>query len=143
MARKVKSFRVGKVSVYLRGKVWYLCFYENGQRRRPRVGSDKETARRLAAQTNAQLEVGAPAPLSFEPLSNAELREQWLHYHEHVLRSSVATVQRYRTATAHFLNFAQETGATRQGASFRPAHAEAFAADLRRIPRRCGSVPPG
>jgi len=133
MARNAKPFRVGKVSVYLRSKVWYLCYYENGQRRRPRAGSDRDTARQLAAQTNAQLETGAPAPLSFEPLSNADLRARWLHYHEHVLRSSVATIQRYRTATAHLLNFVHEAGATSQAASFRPAQAEAFAAYLRRI----------
>ena len=42
MAREVKSFRVGKVAVYLRGKVWYLCYYENGRRRRPRAGPDRE-----------------------------------------------------------------------------------------------------
>ncbi len=41
MARKIRSFRVGKVAVYLRGKIWYLCYHENGQRRRPRVGGDK------------------------------------------------------------------------------------------------------
>ena len=38
------SFRVGKVQAYLRGKVWYLCYHDNGQRRRPRVGPDREAA---------------------------------------------------------------------------------------------------
>ncbi len=42
MARKARSFRVGKVAVYLRRKVWYLCYYEHGRRCRPRVGPDKE-----------------------------------------------------------------------------------------------------
>src|SRR5512140_614063 len=89
MARHPTSFRVGKVSAYLRGNIWYLAYYENGQRRRPRVGPDKGTARQFGAQTNAQLAVGAPAPLSFEPLNLEQVRERWLHYHEHVLRSTI------------------------------------------------------
>ena len=133
MARKIPSFRVGKVAVYLRGKVWYLCYHESGQRRRPRVGHDRELARQLAAQTNAQLEVHTPTALSFEPISIAELRERWLHYHEHVLRSSVATVQRYRTASAHLLNFTSQAQPISQAAHFRAAHAEVFGAHLRRI----------
>ena len=60
MSRKPRSFRVGKVLAYLRGQVWYLCYHENGQRHRPRVGPDREAARQLAAQVNAQFEVGAP-----------------------------------------------------------------------------------
>ena len=72
MARKASSFRVGRVQVYQRGRVWYLCYHENGQRRRLRVGHDREAARQLAAQTNAQLEVGAPAVLSFEPIAISE-----------------------------------------------------------------------
>src|SRR5215475_14502939 len=73
MARKQSSFRVGRVQGYLRGRVWYLCYHEHGQRRRPRVGTDREAARQLAAQINAQLEVGAPAALSFEPIAIPEL----------------------------------------------------------------------
>ena len=133
MARKIQLFRVGKVAVYLRGKVWYLCYYEHGRRRRPRVGPDKELARQLAAQTNAQLEVRAPTALSFEPIGIAELRERWLDYHEHVLRSSVATVQRYRTASAHLLSFTSQIQPVSQAAHLQVAHAEAFSAYLRRI----------
>jgi hypothetical protein len=49
---KDPSFRVGKVFGYRRGQVWYLCYHENGRRRRPRVGPDKNSARLLAAQIN-------------------------------------------------------------------------------------------
>jgi hypothetical protein len=28
------SFRIGKVTGYLRGRVWYLSHFENGRRRR-------------------------------------------------------------------------------------------------------------
>ena len=133
MARKIRSFRVGKVSAFLRGRVWYLAYFENGRRCRPRVGPDREAARQLAAHTNAQLEVGAPTPLSFEPLSVEKVRERWLQYHEHVVRSSVATVNRYRTGTLHLLNFVRDVRPAVLAAHFQPAHAEEFAAYLRRI----------
>ncbi len=71
MAKKSISFRVGKVQAYCRGRVWYLCYHDNGQRHRPRVGPDREAARQLAAQVNAQLEVGAPAALTGCPESAA------------------------------------------------------------------------
>jgi hypothetical protein len=41
LCKKSVSFRVGKVKPYLHGKVWYLCYHENGQRRQPRVGPDR------------------------------------------------------------------------------------------------------
>jgi hypothetical protein len=87
VSQSSSSFRIGKVQAYLRNKVWYLCYHENGRRRRPRVGPDRKAALHLAAQVNAQPEVGAPAALSFEQVSIPDLRCRWLDHHEHVLRS--------------------------------------------------------
>lgn len=86
-----RSFRVGRVKGFLRGSAWYLCYHENGQRRRPRIGPQQDAARLLAAQTNAQLESGAATAMSFEPISIPDLRQRWPDHHEHVLRSSVHT----------------------------------------------------
>lgn len=130
---KSRSFRVGKVQAYLRGKVWYLCYHDSGKRRRPRVGADKEGARQLAAQINAQLATGAPALLSFEPISIPDLREQWLRHHELVLRSSVRTVARYRTATEHLLRYLEVNPLGRYASHFRINNAEAFVRHLRSI----------
>jgi hypothetical protein len=99
MSRKSSSFRVGLVHAYLRGRIRYLCYHEDGKRNLPRVEPGREAARQLDAQTNAQLELGVPAVLSFEPIAIRELRDRWLRHHEQVLRSSVATIGRYRTAT--------------------------------------------
>ncbi len=90
-------------------------------------------AEQLAAQTNAQLAIAAPTPLSFEPLGIAQLRERWLHYHEHVRRSSVATVQRYRTASAHLIDFVRKQPRLRLASHFNAVQAEAFAAYLRQL----------
>ena len=35
MARTATSFRVGRVQGYQRGKVWHLCYFEQGQRKHP------------------------------------------------------------------------------------------------------------
>lgn len=126
------SFRIGKVLGYLRGKVWYLCYHENGKRRRPRAGKDLQVAKQLAAQINAQLESDNPTLLSFEPISISQLRDRWLEHHEHVLRSSVHTISRYRTATDHLLNFL-EHHPVKLASLFSSRAAEAFVRHLRTI----------
>ena len=102
---KTSSFRIGRVNAYRRGPIWYLCYHERGRRRRPRIGPDRSAARQLASQVNAQLEIGTNARLSFQPISIEALRERWLQHHDCVLRSSVHTVNRYRTATDHLMRF--------------------------------------
>ena len=64
---KCRSFRVGRVTVYLRERVWYLRYLEHGKRHQVRGSPDRDACRQLAAQVNAQLEIGAPALTSFEP----------------------------------------------------------------------------
>ncbi|CAN5496292.1 hypothetical protein BH11PLA2_BH11PLA2_03060 [soil metagenome] len=127
-----KSFRVGKVQGYLRGKVWYLCYHDQGQRRRPRVGTDREQARQLAAQINGQVEIGAPAALSFEQISIPQLRDRWLEHHEQVLRSAVQTINRYRTATEHLLRFLGQRP-VKHTSLFTASHVEAFVGYLRTV----------
>lgn len=127
------SFRIGKVQAYRRGQIWYLCYHQNGMRQRPRVGPDRDQARQLASQTNAQLENNAPTQLSFTAISIPELQRAWLEHHEHVLRSSVATVNRYRSATDHLLNFVRHLRPIRQAAQFSAQDAESFVRYLRTI----------
>ncbi len=129
---KAHSFRVGKVTGYLRGRVWYLCYFENGRRRRPRAGTDRDAARQLAAQVNAQLETGAPSALSFEPVDVSTLRTHWLEHHDQVRRSSVQTIARYRTATDHLLRFLNDRPVKHAGL-FTSAHAVEFVRHLRSV----------
>ena len=60
-----------------------------------------------AAQINAQLVSSAPTQFSFTPIAIPNLQQRFLDHHEHVLRASLATVSRYRTATQHLVNFSQ------------------------------------
>ncbi|MCH8150344.1 MAG: tyrosine-type recombinase/integrase, partial [Planctomycetes bacterium] len=132
-AKKSKSFRVGKVRAYLRGRIWYLCYHEYGRRHQPRVGPDRDTARQMAAEINAQLEVGAPSALGFEPISIPDLRGRWLEHHEHVRRSSLNTIRRYRSATDHLIRFVPDVRPLRRVSDFQPVHADEFVRYLRSL----------
>jgi integrase len=132
MARK-DLFRVGDVCCYLRGRVWYMRYHENGRRRQVRAGKDRDAVRRLASEINTQLEFGNAATTSFEPISITDLRDRWLEHHEHVLRSSVATIKRYRTATRHLIGFIENGAAPKRASNFSSVHAEQFVHYLRKL----------
>jgi hypothetical protein len=102
---------VGRVSVYLHHAAWWLYYRDDGAPVRRRVSLFREEAERLAAEINAQLTVSAPTMFDFTPVSVTELQQKFLTHHEQILRSSIATIQRYRTATQHLLDFAGGTPA--------------------------------
>src|SRR5580698_2026424 len=131
MNSKTAPFRVGRVRVFRRGRIWYLAYFEQGQRRQPRVGPDRSAAKQMASEINGQLEVGAPSALGFEPISIPDLRDRWLDNHEHVRRSSVQTIRRYRSATEHLLAFVRDVRPLSRASDFRSQHAEEFVRYLR------------
>ena len=96
MSRSKQSWRrrVGRVSVYQRGTQYWI-YYRNGVQVRKPVGANRNDAIALAAKINAQLAEGAPTVLAFQPIDVRDLIETWLDHHEHVRRSSLATVRRY------------------------------------------------
>ncbi len=124
--RAPRRRRIGHVSYYVHHGAWHIYYREGSRQVRRRVGDSEELAAQVAAQVNAQLSTAAPTLFSFTPVTVAELRRRFLDHHEHILRSSLATVRRYRAATQHLENFA----------SGQPAHeldAEAFVRHLRTI----------
>jgi integrase len=131
---KAKGFRVGRVTVYRRGSIWYLRYYENGKRRQIRGNPDKDVARQMAAQISTGLETSVPSVVAApSTLTLPQLRQAWLDHHEHVLHSSLATIDRYRTASDHLLNFAKSTQVVPQSSQFNEAHADAFVKYLRKL----------
>jgi len=84
---------------------WWIYYLDGERQIRRRTGPDEKTAEAIAAQVNAQLATSAPTMFSFQPLPVPELCQQFLDQHEHVLRSSVATIRRYRTALNHLEGF--------------------------------------
>jgi len=116
--------------VYLHHGAWWIYYRENGRPIRGKVAQKQNDAERIAAQINAQVTSGSPTLLSFEPISVPELRQQFLDYHEHVLKSSMGTVDRYRTATQHLENFVSQLPRQPRLHEVRPA---AFTVYLRKL----------
>jgi integrase len=102
--------RIGRVSYYFRHGVWHVYYRDGGRQVRRRVGQSEEEAAQIAAQINAQFACFLPTPFSFAPITVPDLRRRFLEHHEYALRSSLATVRRYRAATQHLENFAASRG---------------------------------
>lgn len=113
--------RIGKVTVYPHHGSWWLYYRDGAKPVRRKVASTKPDALQVAAQVNAQIAQGAPTLLAFTPIGVAELRQQFLDHHEHVLGSTLATVRRYRAATQHLADFVASKA--------RPAQAHEICAD--------------
>jgi hypothetical protein len=88
-------FRVGKVSVYEHHGAWWVYYRDDAGPHRKKVAETREQAEQVAARVNSQLASNEPTLLTFTPIGVAELRTQFLDYHEHVLHSSVGTLIRF------------------------------------------------
>ena len=86
--------RVGRVTVYQRSKRFWIYYRQGGQPVRMPVGPQQDEALRVAAKVNAELAEGAQPSLQFHPVCMDALIDQWLDQHEHIRRSSLATVRR-------------------------------------------------
>lgn len=122
--------RIGRVSVYRRGQHYWVYYRQGRQIRRP-VGTCRSEALALASKVNAQLAEGAPTALAFRPVDLRELINRWLDHHEQVRRSSLVTVQRYRTAVGHLRNFVASARGNIRVDRFTSNMAEEFVRHLR------------
>lgn len=105
--RAPRRKRVGRVSYYSHHGSWYIYYRDGSGPKRVRIGQNEAEAARMAAERNAELAGGRlPAPRAFEPITVDELRRRFLDHHEHVVCSSLATVDRYRAATAYLETYA-------------------------------------
>jgi len=75
---------------------------------------------------------GVPTLLAFTPISLSELRDLFLAHHEHVLKSSVATVRRYRAATKHIQDFIERQRKPLRAHEVRPDSLRLMALSMRR-----------
>ncbi|MDX1966359.1 MAG: tyrosine-type recombinase/integrase, partial [Planctomycetaceae bacterium] len=105
-ARRCTRIRIGRVSLYEHHGAWWVYYRQHDKPIRRRVSEDQASAERIAAELNSQLTSASPLLLDFVPISVADLQRKFLEHHEQVLRSSVATINRYRTATQHFVDYA-------------------------------------
>ena len=125
---KARRKRVGRVTVYPHHGGWWIYYREDGKPVRRRAGDELVEAERVASEVNAQLTRAAPTLFSFKPITVGQLVADFLADHEQVRRSSIATINRYRTALEHLVAFMATDS------SERPAHqldATRFVAFLR------------
>ena len=113
-------FRVGRVTVYEHHGSWWVYYRDGGKNCRRLVAGDRASAETVAAQVNSQLARQEPTLLAFTPIAVADLRQEFLDYHEKVLHSSIGTVRRYRAATQHLETFAQGAGGVRHAHEVSP-----------------------
>lgn len=151
--RHSSRLRVGRVSLYLHHGALWLYYRDGGKPVRRKVNGSLADGEQIAAQVNAQLAAlnapvqavantpapavvhaaplgGVPQQVPFNPISVSGLRDRFLDYHENVLRSSIGTVNRYRTATAHLIEFLGRQPTRPQAHEINPSD---FAAYVRRI----------
>jgi hypothetical protein len=73
---KSRRRRVGRVTVYQRGRHFWVYYRQGGEAIRRVVGTDRGEAMSLAAPTNAELAGGAPTTLAFRSVDVASLTAQ-------------------------------------------------------------------
>ena len=107
---EVRTERVGKVSIYKRGRTYYLYYREQSETVRRRVEGNLASARIAAGNVNAALGEGRPSPFHFERISPEHLVDEFVDYCKDVKDLAFRTVERYRAALGHFKVFAAARG---------------------------------
>jgi integrase len=104
--RDLKVERIGRVTIYKRGKSYSVYYREKGRSVRRRVEGNLNSARQMASSVNHALEESRPSPLRFERIPIPELIESYLDQCRHVRGLAPNTLDRYQSALSHFVRFA-------------------------------------
>ena len=107
--RQVGIQRIGPVTVYKRGKRYYLYYRERGKSIRRKVDGNIVTARIMASKISASIEEGLPSPFGFTRMKVRDLIDAFVDYSSEVKRLRPRTVDRYRAALGHFKAFSEES----------------------------------
>jgi integrase len=103
--RDVKVERIGKVTVYKRGDVYYLYYRQGGVTQRRRVEGNLAVARATAHKVLTALDEGKPSPVAYLRTSPEKLVEGYLDAVASVQKLALRTQDRYRAALDRFLDF--------------------------------------
>jgi len=108
--RDVKVERVRNVTIYRRGRTYYLYYREDGRSVRRKVDGNLAVARATASKVAAALDSGQQSPLGFHRTAPTVMVEKFIEYTEHVQGLAIGTRERYRAALGHFVTFAGQAG---------------------------------
>ena len=103
--RDVKVDRIGPVTIYKRGSVYYLYYRENRRSERRRVDGNLAVARATAAKVAAALGEKRPSPLGFQRTTPRQLVDGYLDYVANIQSLAWRTQDRYRAALERLLDF--------------------------------------
>ncbi len=103
--RYVKIARLGKVTIYRRGRSYWIYYRDGGKSIRKKVDGNLATARATASHVNVYLEQGRSSPFSFQTKPIARVVKDFLEHCRDVRALRIRSVRRYRAALEHFLDF--------------------------------------
>ncbi|MCK6471418.1 MAG: tyrosine-type recombinase/integrase [Planctomycetes bacterium] len=106
--RDVNVERVRNVTIYKRGKVFYLYYRELGRSVRRRIDGNLATARATASKVAAALDEHRPSPLGFLRVDPDAFVTAYLNYTEMVQQLALRSRERYRAALELFKGFAKD-----------------------------------
>ena len=103
--RERRVEKIGRVTIYKRGRAYYVYYREGGKSVRRKVDGNLVAARAAASRINATLEEGTPSPFGFTPITIEALVQEYLGYCEEIQGLALRTLDRYRAALEHFVRF--------------------------------------
>jgi len=103
--RYVKVARLGRVSIYRRGRNYWIYFRDKGRTIRKKIDGNLAVARATASQVNVHLEQGRSSPFSFQTKPISRVVKDFIEHCRVVRGLRIRSVQRYRAALDHFLDF--------------------------------------
>jgi hypothetical protein len=103
--RDGKVERVGKVTIYKRGAVYYLYYRQGGASQRRRVDGNLAVARATASKVLAALDEGKPSPVAYTRTGPDQMVEGFLDAVANVKRLALRTRDRYHAALHRFLDY--------------------------------------
>jgi integrase len=103
--RDVKVERIGKVTIYQRGEVYYLYYRQGGVTQRQRIDGSLAVARATAHKVQNALDEGRSSPIAYAHTSPDKMVEGYLDAVAHVQKLTLRTQDRYRAALDRFNDF--------------------------------------
>jgi hypothetical protein len=105
--RDVKVERVGKVTIYKRGEVYYLYYRQGGISHRRRVDGNLAVARATSYKVADALNERRTSPIAYIRTSPEKMVEGFLDAVANVQKLALRTQDRYRAALDRFKDFCQ------------------------------------
>jgi len=133
--RYIKVARLGKVTIYRRGRSYWIYFRDGGRSIRKKVDGNLATARATASHVNVHLEQGRTSPFSFQTRPIAQVVNDFLEHCRDIRGLRIRSVRRYRSALDHFLDFVNSKPHLRNIDQVKESTVDEFVRYMRKLKR--------